>query len=98
MTDDSRSAYDKFPGVPQGRYGSSHYDRLTALQNRATQALAAENWPAAQAYAPLLIAEGQENSHVSIHWDGWEDFVIAVSARIAPDLRRISDVIDRLDR
>jgi hypothetical protein len=92
-------AYNRFLGVTRDPYGvSSHRRRIEALQDRAAQALRAENWAAAQAYALLLIAERQEDSRVSINWAGWEDFAIALAAHIAPDLRQIRDAIDGLDR
>jgi hypothetical protein len=63
-------AHDRFlgsPGLPRGQ--QSPQAGRSAAGPRSPNAHGG-NWPAAQVYALLLIAEGQEDSDVSINWAG----------------------------
>ena len=83
---------DKALGVPDDPYGhSTGYERYHALQARAAQAIAGENWPAAQTYALLLIAEQMnDTSASSVMLANWEDLAIAIAASLTPHLEEIA--------
>jgi hypothetical protein len=95
---DAHNALDKHLGVTEQDHVMRRFARYRALTEHAGQALAAQNYAAAQAYALLMIVEGRETGSVDVHLTDWEDIVIGISTQISPDLRKIADAIDRLDR
>jgi hypothetical protein len=94
---DAYNALDKHLGVTEQDHLLRQFARHRALVEHAGQALAAQNYAAAQAYALLMIVEGQENRSIAVHLTDWEDLAIGIAAHIAPDLRKIADAIDQLD-
>jgi hypothetical protein len=57
------------------------------------QALASQNYAAAQVYALLMVVENQEEEKttVDVSLTNWED--LAIASNIAPDLQRIADAV-----
>ena len=64
------------------------FARHRAITARIAEALQAQNWPAAQVYALLLLAEQGSGQTVSVHWDGWEDHATAVGYAVGQALGR----------
>jgi hypothetical protein len=95
---DTRNAFDKHLGVAEQDHVMKRFARHRALIEHVGQALNAQNYAAAQAYALLIISEGLEPERVDVHLADWEDLAIGIAAQIAPDLHKIADAIDRLDR
>ena len=95
---DTRSALDKHLGISDQDHVLMPFDRHRALVEHVGQALTAQNYAAAQVYALLIIAERQDAGRIDVHLTDWEDLAIAISANMAPDLQRITEAIDRLDR
>jgi len=95
---DTRNALDKHLGITEQDHVMMRFARHRALIEHVGQALSAQNYAAAQAYALLLISEGQEHERVDVHLTDWEDLAIGIATQIAPDLHKIAEAIDRLDR
>jgi hypothetical protein len=58
------------------------------------QALASQNYAAAQVYALLMVVENQEEkTTIDVSLANWEDLAIAIASNIAPDLQRIADAV-----
>jgi hypothetical protein len=92
---DMPNPLDRALGVPDDPYGhDTSYARYQALQARAAQAITAENWPAAQTYALLLIAEQMnETSASNVMLANWEDLATAIAASLSPRLEEIAQAI-----
>jgi hypothetical protein len=95
---DSRNALDKHLGITEQDHSLIPFARYRALTRHVGEALSARNYDAAQVYALLLIAEKQEIGSIDVHLTDWEDLAIGISAHIGPDLRKIAEAIDRLER
>jgi hypothetical protein len=87
---DRRNALDKHLGLSEedSRYGSY---RREALVNHAGEALTSQNYPAAQVYALLLIAEKLDAGTGDFTIGNTEELGIAIGSSLGPDLRRIAD-------
>jgi hypothetical protein len=94
---DKRNALDKHLGIAEQDFRVLSYARDEALIEHVGRALAAQDYAAAQVYALLLVAERQETRTVDVQLTNWEDLAIAIGTNIGPNLRKISDSIDRLD-
>jgi hypothetical protein len=94
---DARNAFDKRLGITEQDHVMP-FARYRALVEHVGQALTTQIYAAAQVYALLMIAERQEIGSVDVHLADWEDLAVAISADVAPDLYKIADAIDRLDR
>lgn len=95
---DTRNALDKHLGVKGQSNSVIRFARYRALTEHVGEALNRKDYAAAQAYALLMIAERDELERVDVHLIDWEDLAVGISVQLAPELRRIADAIERLDR
>jgi hypothetical protein len=82
---DNRNALDKHLGLTEHDHVLLRYDRDRALVENVGQALAVQNYAAAQVYALLLVAERQEPETVNVHLTNWEDLAIAIGTHVRLD-------------
>jgi hypothetical protein len=89
---DRRNALEKHLGIPEEDRMLS-YVRHRALIEHVGEALASQNYAAAQVYALLLVAERLEAETKDVQLVNSDDLAIAIASNIAPDLHRIADAI-----
>lgn len=89
---DRRNALEKHLGIAEEQR-TRGYVRHEALVEHVGQALASENYAAAQVYALLLIVEKLEPEQKDVRLTNADELGIEVAQNIAPDLRRIADAI-----
>jgi hypothetical protein len=81
-------------GITEQGAAMSPYARYRALREHVGQALASQNYAAAQVYALLMIVENtEEKTTIDVNLNNWEDLAIAIASNIAPDLHRIADAV-----
>lgn len=91
---DNRNALDKHLGIAEQGAAMLPYARYRALREHVGQALASQNYAAAQVYALLMIVENQEEkTTIDVNLTNWEDLAIAIASHIAPDLQRIAEAV-----
>ena len=91
---DDRNALDKHLGIREQGATMLPYARYRALREHVGQALASQNYAAAQVYALLMVAENlEEKTTTDVSLANWEDLAVAIASNIAPDLHRIADAV-----
>ena len=89
---DNRNALDKHLGITEQSATMLPYARHRALREHVGQALASQNYAAAQVYALLMVVENQEEkTTIDVSLTNWEG--LAIGSNIAPDLQRIADAV-----
>lgn len=78
-----RNALDKHLGITE-QEADNPYARYRALMNHAGKALDSQNYAAAQVYATLLLAEGQNiSSTIDVRLANWEELAIGIGSNIS---------------
>ena len=87
---DRRTSLDKHLGLSEDDSSYGSY-RRQALANHVGEALTSQNYPAAQVYALLLIAEKLDAGKGDLTIGNTEELGIAIGSSLGPELRRIAD-------
>lgn len=80
---DNRNSLDRHLRISEQDYLTLPYARHQALMEHVGQALESRNYAAAQVYATLLVAEGQNDTNdINVNLTNWEDLAIGIGNSI----------------